>query len=377
MCVAGSLDGRIFSSGNPTGGTSTWNVVPLQEPKKPNVHVYGISCPSPSLCVAAAYGGKVVTSTDPLGGESAWTTTKLDQIVDLRGISCPTASLCVAVGNEGQVVSSTNPTGGAGAWTSAGAPAGGGSLNGISCPSPSLCVTGNAGQVLTSTSGNGSSWNVVNAGTGLPVEGVSCLSDAACVAVDNNSDVMVSTNPTGGQAAWLFENVISSNEGREGPADGNGMFSLSCASTSLCTAAGANHQVMVSTDPFAPDRPKLPRGRRLRRPHVVITDHPAKRLDPLRGGVKVTFRFHAIGRAAGFQCKLAGRRFRRCKSPARYRVLGGEHSFRVRALSPSGAKGPPAAFHFRVGSLSEPSPAGSCQNPGVTPGRGCINARRR
>jgi hypothetical protein len=374
LCVAASFEGSIYSSTEPTGGASAWKVVPLSEEKKPRVHMGGVSCPSPSLCVAVAYAGKVVHSTDPAGDRAAWTVTELGQPFDLRGVSCPSVSLCVAVGNEGTILTSEDPTGGASTWKSAGTPLGDYSMNGISCPSPSLCVTGNPGKIATSTNpaGGASGWNVISAGTGLPVKGVSCPSTSACAAIDNNADVIASTNPTGGQAAWWFKNVLPF--GWEGPDEGtgsgqgNGMFGISCPTTSLCAAVGQDSQVITSTDPFVQDVAKRPVRRGGRRPHVVITKHPAKRLNRRKGGVKVTFRFRAIGKAARFKCKTRGRRFRTCKSPMRYRVGGGKHTFRVRAIAPGGAKGPPAAFHFRVGRLTERPPHGSCPSrPPVGP----------
>lgn len=376
LCVAAGIEGRILSSADPTGDVTAWNIVPLSGEKEPRVHIFGVSCPLPSLCVAVAYGGKVVWSTNPLGERSAWNVTQLPQPFDLRGVSCPTASFCAAVDNDGNVITSTEPTGGPSAWRSVGTPAGASSLNGISCPSLSLCVTGNAGQIVYSTNpqGGASAWNAIPAGTGIPVEGVSCPSASACAAVDNNADAIVSTAPTGGPSAWWSTNVIPSPVSGNAPPGGNGMFGISCPTTSLCVGAGQSDQLIVSTDPFVADAPKLPAGKKLRRPHVVITGHPAQRLDPRKGGVKVIFRFHAIGKATGFQCKLSGRQFRSCKSPARYRVGKGKNAFRVRALGRGGVKGPPAAFHFRVGHLTERSPVGSC--PAGSPEiHACINAR--
>lgn len=378
ICVAVSLDGRIFSSTAPTGGPSAWKVTALSGEKEPRLHMTGISCPSPALCVAVAYGGKVVVSTDPTGDRASWAVTQLAAPYDFRGVSCASPALCVAVGNEGGIVSSTDPAGPAGAWVSAGAPAGGesgDSLNGVSCPSVSLCVTGNAGQMLTSTSPATSAWNVVTAGSGLPVKGVSCPALTACAAVDNNSDAIVSANPTGGGGAWSFTNVIPASSGREGIP--NGMFAISCQTTSLCVAVGQNEQIITSTDPFAAESPAtLGKSKRLR---VVITHHPGQRVKPGKRGVRVTFRFHAIGagaKSARFTCRLGGR-FRPCRSPRHYRTGSGLHVFKVRALISGGAKSPVASFHFRVGQLTEPQPVGSCRaRPSdFQPYEACINAR--
>jgi hypothetical protein len=379
LCVAVTLDGRIFSSTDPTGGSSAWKITPLGGEKEAHTHMTGISCPSPALCVAVAYGSKIVISTNPTGDRSAWSVVELAEPLDFRGVSCPSVFLCVAVDNEGKIVASANPTGPASAWGPAVSPAGLNGLNGIACPGVSFCVTGNAGQIITSISPTTtSSWKVVAAGTGLPVKGVSCPALTACAAIDNNADAIVSTNPTGGAAAWPFTNVIPSPSTPEGTP--NGMFGISCPEMSLCVAAGQSEQIITSTDPFVVDLPKAPgKSKRLR---AVITHHPAKRVNPGKRGAKVAFRFHAIGvgaKAARFRCKLGGRRFRPCRSPRRYLAGSGPHVFRVRALAPGGAKSPPASFHFRVGRLAEPQPVGSCRPkppdfPSGQPFKPCINA---
>lgn len=128
---------------------------------------------------------------------------------------------------------------------------------------------------------------------------------------------------------------------------------------------------MTSTDPFAASKPRSTGTGRGRRPRVVITRHPAKRVDLKKGGVRVTFGFRALGRATRFQCKLQGHRYRACKPPKRYRVGAGKTFFRVRAIGPGGVESAPATFHFRVGKLTERGPVGSCDN--AAPNEPCIN----
>jgi hypothetical protein len=392
LCVGVTFDGRVLSSTDPTGGESTWKVMPLGGEKEPHIHMTGVACPSPQLCVAVAYGSKVITSTDPTGDASAWVVGQLASPVDLRGISCPSVSFCVAVDNAGQVLTSSNPIGGAGTWGLAGAPGGAGSLNAISCPSLTLCVTGNAGQMITSTDPGGglAAWNAAAAGTGLPVKGVSCPTTSACAAVDNNADAIVSTNPLGGSVAWSSTNVIPAPFTGENPLGAqNGIFGISCPSTTLCIGVGASENVIASTNPFAPDVTPTSR-RKSTRPRVVITRHPAVRVSPHRHGVRVGFRFHAVGgHPARLRCRLLGaagarvrwknlRRFHftRCTSPIHYRLGKGLYKFSVQAISAGGRKGPPARFGFRVGHLTEREPVGSCRSfPGEIEARPCVNAR--
>jgi hypothetical protein len=369
LCVAVSFEGQFFTSTDPSGPPADWKVVEQSE-DGPNIHMFGVSCPSVSRCIAVAYGGKVLSSSNPTGSSEDWNVTQLAEPYDLRGVSCPSVDFCVAVGNEGEVLVSADPTGGPAAWRSLGSPAGDGTLNAIACPSLSMCVTASAGKILTSTApGAAGSWNVLSAGTGLPITGMSCPTLSACAAVDNNADAMISTDPIGGAGTWSFENVIPFGSA-------NGMFGLSCPTVSLCVAVGQRYQLMTSENPFA--KPALrpePAAAKGKRPQVSITHHPAKRLDLKKGGVGVRFRFRGIGEVVRFQCKLEGRSYRTCKSPKRYRVGRGKHFFRVRAIGPGGVKGPPATFHFRVGRLIERSPVGSCRvaPPDPIP-EPCVNA---
>jgi hypothetical protein len=342
-CFAGSLDGDIYSSTNPTGPASAWPYVDVS-PKGPNTHVYGISCPSPSLCVAVASEGKIVTSTEPTGNAGAWTTTQLAQPLFLSGVSCPSVSLCVAVGRDGSIAASTDPTGGAGAWQVATAEFG--TLFAISCPAPALCVTGNSNDIYTSTepTGGAAAWSVASGVTPLQIMAVSCPSTAACAAANNNADVFTTLSPTGGPHAWSFVNSIPYTSA-------NGVFGLSCPTQSFCAEAAANGQVAISTDPFGDESatPAKPgRGKHHRRPTVKLVRHPHRRLLIRSRKVRVRFGFREIGVRLGFVCGLDRSKYARCRSPKSYSVGPGRHTFRVKAFDPGGFDQTVTRFHFRV-----------------------------
>ena len=378
FCAAAGHQGHFFTSTDPTGPADAWVETRLGLDA---THMNGISCPTPSFCVAVGQNGRIVTTENPSGGAAAWTIHKLSEPFDLRGVSCASASLCVAVGLEGNILSSTNPTGGPGAWAVVRQPAGEQALNGVSCPTSSLCVTANPGHVLSSTdpAGGASAWKVVGAGSGLPVTAASCATERACLAVTNNAEVIASTDPSGGAADWSFENVIPAWQlpsGKENPNGGpNAMFGVSCPTIGFCVAAGQRHQVIFSSDPFAVEKPRNAVGKKTRRPRAVITFHPAKRVDPRRGGARVKFRFRSIGRAASFKCRINKRSLRTCRSPRGYRLPKGNFHFRVYAVGPTGLKGPPARYRFRVGPVLEPGPTPTCEpgekqpspSPGVRP----------
>jgi len=68
------------------------------------------------------------------------------------------------------------------------------------------------------------------------------------------------------------------------------------------------------------------------------------------GVPRATFRFSATVAGSRFQCKLDKKPFRGCKSPKAYRNLAaGKHTFKVRAIGPTGLVDPtPAKRTFRV-----------------------------
>ena len=64
--------------------------------------------------------------------------------------------------------------------------------------------------------------------------------------------------------------------------------------------------------------------------------------------IRASFRFYSRTKHRGFECKRDGGRYRRCHSPLRYWVPHGRHVLRVRAIGPTGLRGPAAIKRFRV-----------------------------
>lgn len=74
---------------------------------------------------------------------------------------------------------------------------------------------------------------------------------------------------------------------------------------------------------------------------------------------RVGFRFSVVGGyEASFTCRRDGNPWRPCRSPQRFWASIGRHAFRVRALAPSGLKGPVALTRFRVVRRAERKAAG-------------------
>jgi hypothetical protein len=55
-----------------------------------------------------------------------------------------------------------------------------------------------------------------------------------------------------------------------------------------------------------------------------------------------------VDTAAGYECRLDEKRWKRCESPARYSLKRGRHHFRVRALAANGEHGPAKKAVVRV-----------------------------
>lgn len=182
-----------------------------------------IACPSAGLCVAVDRGGNVVWSTDPAAGPRIWQVANVDGANELTSISCPSTGLCVAVDGAGNVVTSTNPAGGATAWTVA--------------------------KIDSSQTQN----NTDNAGSVLD-RGVSCPSTGLCVAVDAAGNAVVSTNPTGGTAAWTTVHIDTNSTlgcTQGGLACQTPIVGVSCPSALLCTAVDFSGNVLTTGSPTA------------------------------------------------------------------------------------------------------------------------------
>lgn len=358
LCAAVSYEGFVYVSIDPAGGAKAWPSTEINEGDNAT-HLSGVSCPSPSLCVAVSGGygdssGRVLTSTDPTAGR--WKIARLDTSLDFRGVSCGTPELCVAVARDGRVVVSTDPTGGASAWNEIGRPGGPGDVGGVGCFGASLCAAGNeGGNVLTSTdpAGGARKWWEANAGGSVLITGVSCPAVDRCAAVDNNGDILTSSDPTGGSSAWHFDNLVRFQR-EYGQSPKNAFFGVSCPTTSLCALVGSDGRIFTSTDPFAvpadpgggestpPNAPRRPRTILFPTDDFWFVTHTNRR------HIRAGFRFYSPTRVRGFECKRGRRPYRRCHSPLRYWVPRGRHVLRVRAIGPTGLRGPAAVKHFRV-----------------------------
>jgi len=204
-----------------------------------------------------ALRGSTVTKPAPASRFGHW---KAFQLVPNGGnspdaISCPDAHHCVAVNYDGDVIVSTDPGGGSAAWTMTLvdpiATLAGESpqiMTGVSCADPRLCVAvDQAGNVVTSTNpgGGAAAWIVSGVDGQASLNGISCPAEQLCVAVGGLSAngypagvVLTSTNPAGGPGTWTAVDLNNDT-----------LTAVSCPSPSLCVATDANGDILTSTDP--------------------------------------------------------------------------------------------------------------------------------
>ena len=130
-------------------------------------------------------------------------------------------------------------------------------------------------------------------------------------------------------------------------------FALAAIVT-LGLGVGANSRIFTATDPFAAPAfsrsagPPRKRARRRPRTHVVFAERFWRLTVTRRRHIKARFRFYSPSSVRGFECKPDRRPYRPCHSPLRYWVPRGRHVLRVRAIGPTGLRGPARIKRFRV-----------------------------
>ena len=125
----------------------------------------------------------------------------------------------------------------------------------------SLCVIADSsGNVVTSTNptGGGAAWTTAHIDPSTvvcgehritcpaPTTGVSCPSTQFCVVADPDGNVITSTDPTGGSPAWTLAHVDSQVVPNY---LGNTILGLGCVSPNACVATDIGGNAITSTQP--------------------------------------------------------------------------------------------------------------------------------
>jgi len=219
-CVSASACTAVGSnsSGRITSGTlieswdgASWSVVPSPSPGINN-NLYGVSCVSATACMAVGSddpggGGGTMTLTESWDG-SSWARVPSPSPVEdgqLHGVSCASAGACMAVGyyfvsgttHHKTLIESWDGT----RWARVSSPSPGNfsRLDGVSCVSMAACVAvgdyvARSGEDMPLiVAWDGASWARVpgpSPGIGSQLDAVSCVPAGACTAAGsriNNS----------------------------------------------------------------------------------------------------------------------------------------------------------------------------------------------
>ena len=222
----------------------------------------GVSCPTAGECVAVGVGfnssGLEIGMSDSWDG-STWVRVKVAQPsgnsgTDLTSVSCTSEDACTAVGGYeggGEEGSTLAESWTGESWVIQKTPNPKGSsytvLISVSCTSPADCIAvGLASPIIQpgpnslGESWNGTTWTIMstpnpNGSEGTQLNGVSCASSTACIAVGEYFDsagVNATLAMSWDGATWTI--VASPSPS----AEGSSLAAVSCASPSACTAVG-------------------------------------------------------------------------------------------------------------------------------------------
>lgn len=272
-------------------GASNWKIQPMPSPTVPHGVLVAESCPTPSACFSVGTyvdrAGTVVTLAEGWDG-SRWNvkaTADPSGAVDSRltGVSCQSADACVAVGyylTAGDTVLTLVEAWDGSTWTMVPSPNPAGSdaagLFAVSCSSATDCTAvgddNEAGTPLTLVEvWHGAGWSIVHSpnepgSVANGLFGVSCAASTACTAVgatEGSSEKARTLAEVWTGHGWHHQDTPN-------PIGSSGLSSISCASPGICVAvgsygdalSGANVSLAESSDGnlWALDTVPLPAG---------------------------------------------------------------------------------------------------------------------
>jgi hypothetical protein len=229
----------------------SWRILPIPDlPDTVTSNLLGVACTSPSSCTAV--GSSTTTAGASRTVAERWNGTRwrIQHTPDppqgggsLNGVSCTSASACTAVGATATGRTLAERWDGA-KWTiqaTPNPPQGGDFLSGVSCTSLLLCTAVGGSNAFTRNANtlaeqwNGTKWTIQTTpspsqGGGF-LNGVSCTSGSACIAVGNSNAGNLAEQWNG--ASWSIQPTPN-------PVGASFTFlnTVACISPAACTAAG-------------------------------------------------------------------------------------------------------------------------------------------
>jgi hypothetical protein len=256
-CVAVSDMGDVYTSSNPTSGSS-WTGSSLGMGQHYNRSLDALSCPSFCLGVDDA-NSEVLRAGGPLTAGPAWTSA-VTPISD--DVSCQTSGVCIAPDLFQGVYHTTQPMGGVGAWAKTDHIAvhnnvGDDRIVSVWC-APTFCLAGAEGTpghggglywTTKPTSDKASDWTAVPE-LAPELDGLTCSPGGErCVAwEDDDKFVFDSPSPLGSHDSWRGRYVTPSDYVAE----------VSCPTASTCFAVSLASEFNQGVDTSAPDPTPTP-----------------------------------------------------------------------------------------------------------------------
>jgi hypothetical protein len=233
-------------------GTS-WSVIP--SPNHFNSSLYGVSCVSATRCVAVGGHGKKIEPLAELWNGTSWSISSAPNPKgggNLGAVSCFRSNDCIAVGGDGSVGGTLVESWNGHAWSIVQSPNPAGdqfdAFSGVSCSSSYSCIAvgsyfykGNARTL--SESWNGAKWSIIRTPNQKDshidfLASVSCASPTDCIGVGSGNESLIeSWNGT----AWTM--VAGPNQG-----GGGLLYGISCPTEAACVAAGFYETVKTEID---------------------------------------------------------------------------------------------------------------------------------
>ena len=255
LCVAVDWRGEAITTTDPSGPASDWvsaDIVPGEE------GLNAVSCASAHSCVAVGFNGMRLTSSDPTAGSAAWTEDKISGASGLLAVSC-SGKTCAAFDMEAHIVIWGKPSGGGVEVTKILEVNGGAFVPAdVDCPTSSFCVfvgtearnlgggsvvQENAVVTLTDPVEPSPSFTHHFIGDQTWLRALSCPTTTFCLAVDEEGNDWVSTDPT--TAAWESHFINPAS-----PPYGSALFDVSCPTDEFCAAVGNPNDALTSNQPL-------------------------------------------------------------------------------------------------------------------------------
>ncbi len=271
--LASTAAGLMVGSIPDAGAAPTWSSTAISTPADigTTISLNAVSCPSATFCVAVGdyetTGGVFDQPLIETYSSGTWTASTPpvpsgENYAPLIGVSCVSTTSCVAIGNDAPKVSPDGAdqyafaeTLSSGSWSVSGPfayPSSGivVTMGGISCTASTACVAVgeieiSGGEVGLTYTLSGSSWTVATGvnpsgtSTFVGLQGVSCTTSTACVAVGFISD---SPNYI---SQLLIETLSDGSWTATEPADpsagvaGAELSGVSCTGATSCVAVGS------------------------------------------------------------------------------------------------------------------------------------------